>query len=183
VIYKYPVEKVDVQKLLRCFKPHFSYEGGYVGDEIHCKTIRDLRKHDEGILCHVDLSSGKLLLDEYTEFSDIEVYEEEYFTERLGKKKWQEILRIAKAQRWQPDLWLSCAISYNAVVLLVTLTDENITIQTGCVGGESERSSAYFEEGHLQSMPEIETMVKSLVENCLTAHKPEKSSRKPSRRK
>lgn len=137
------------------------------GPTIRCSTPEELRAYDDGVICWVDISSSGFLLDEYKEFCNSEDYNSDYNIERLGKDEWKRILSIAKKRHWQPDRWLSCAISDSSVALLVSVADKRISIETGCVGGESERSSASFEEGHLSGMPEIEEMIKKSLSSFL----------------
>jgi len=161
---KLKITEFDVSKFLKYFDPIFSYKNGYLGDLIKNNDIDNLKIVGQ-VLCCVDITNRGLLLNEFREFCESEYHNDEYFVERLGIRKWNKIRYEAFMRDWHPDQRLSRCIDSRDCKLsvLITFFAEEITVQSGYLGGESER---YFECADIQGMPEIERMIYLFIYSC-----------------
>jgi hypothetical protein len=186
-MYKYPISEFDLPKFFKHLEDQFTWEdagdGPNLMDRTHCTNLEDLRAQGS-IVSTVDIYSRGFLLDEYIDFCGLEEGEEELekqILETRGKEGCDKILEIAKERGWECDeSMLSAAEGTGEFTfgVIVGTSGDDIIIETCFLSEDSVHGiypPSFFPSG--AAMPEIESMIKDLVESCVRKSKKQQSSR------
>ena len=161
------ISDFSIEKLFSVLRDQYKYENNSITEDIYCRNIKDLRKEGGIIICCVDVYRMGLPIDEYSKFS---MYNEnwESFIEEYGEEEKTRIQSLSNENSWSPDDGLNSAINGDEIGLAirVTLDQANICLEQGLVRSDPEMSSDTFYPVAEFGMPEINKMIRELIESC-----------------
>jgi hypothetical protein len=165
--FVFNINDFNTERLFSVLRDQYKYENDSITDDIYCRNIKDLRKEGGIIICCVDIYRMGLPVEDYYKFSMHNGNWESFF-EEYGEEEKTKIQSLSKENGWSPDDGLNTAINGDEIGLAirVTLDQSNICLEQGLVRGDPEKSSDTFYPVAEFGMPEINKMIRELIESC-----------------
>jgi hypothetical protein len=165
--YIFIISDFNLERLFSVLRDQYKYENDSITEDIYCRNIKDLRKEGGVLICCVDIYRMGLPIDEYSKFS---LYNRnwESFVEEYGEEEKTKVQSLSMENGWSPDDGLNTAINGDEIGLAikVSLDQSEIRLEQGLVRSDPERELDTFCPVTEFGMPEINKMIRELIESC-----------------